>query len=312
MDLFSNITISKERYDYMLRLSRLLAISLTMVLLFTGCLSQGPTAGEAEDTEKSEPLKKLTTREVIAKTQKVTNEAKGLTFKTEGNQKIQLEVAGQTQGIDQKINMDVKMTNNPAAMHFSGTVEGGGQSGKLEAYQVGDEIYQQLDGTWVKGKGADLSQASGGQAEDPSKALEMLMEILSKFKGDKDTPFQMEETEDEYIITLKVTDEQKEIKELMMKQLSGALVPAMKQAGVTINETDIKLNSLEQVYHIDKKTFDQKKVDQSMELELPIQEGGISGLIKVEQSTATTMTGKFEGTIEVPQEVKDQAREISM
>ena len=84
----------------------------------------------------------------------------------------------------------------------------------------------------------------------------------------------------------------------------------MKQAGVTINETDIKLNSLEQVYHIDKKTFDQKKVDQSMELELPIQEGGISGLIKVEQSTATTMTGKFEGTIEVPQEVKDQAREI--
>ena len=57
--------------------SVLLAISLTMVLLFTGCLSQGPTAGEAEDTEKSEPLKKLTTREVIAKTQKVTNEAKG-------------------------------------------------------------------------------------------------------------------------------------------------------------------------------------------------------------------------------------------
>ena len=41
--------------------------------------------------------------------------------------------------MDQKINMDVKMTNNPAAIHFSGTVEGGGQSGKLEAYQVGDE-----------------------------------------------------------------------------------------------------------------------------------------------------------------------------
>ncbi|EGK11696.1 hypothetical protein HMPREF9374_1940 [Desmospora sp. 8437] len=86
----------------------------------------------------------------------------------------------------------------------------------------------------------------------------------------------------------------------------------LKQAGVSIKESDIKLNSLEQVYHIDRKTFEQKKVDQSMELELPIQEGGVSGVIKMEQSTTTTMTGKFNGTIEVPQEVKDQAREISL
>ncbi|MFD1394489.1 hypothetical protein [Kroppenstedtia eburnea] len=75
----------------------------------------------------------------------------------------------------------------------------------------------------------------------------------------------------------------------------------LKQAGVSIKESDIKLNSLEQVYHIDRKTFEQKKVDQSMELELPIQEGGVSGVIKMEQST-TTMTVKFDGTIEVPQE----------
>lgn len=296
----------------MLRLSRLLAISLPIVLLFTGCLSQSPAAEKGEEKEEKEPAKKLTTRQVIAKTQKVTKEAKGLTYKMEGDQKIQLEAEGQTQGIDQKVNIDAKMTNNPAAMQFSGTVEGGGESSKMEAYQVGDEIYQQLDGTWVKGKGADLGKATGGQAEDPSKALEMLEDIFSKFKGDQDSPFQMEETDEEYIITLKVTDEQKEIKDMMMQQLSGALVPAMKQVGVSVKETDIKLNALEQVYHIDRKTYEQKKVDQSMELELPIQESGVAGVIKMEQSTTTTMTGKFNGTIEVPQEVKDQAREISM
>ena len=133
-------------------------------------------------------------------------------------------------------------------------------------------MYQQLDGTWVKGKGAEPEPSIRRSGGGPFQGSGNADEILSKFKGDKDTPFQMEETEDEYIITLKVTDEQKEIKELMMKQLSGALVPAMKQAGVTINETDIKLNSLEQVYHR-QENLSIEESDQSMELELPISRG---------------------------------------
>lgn len=301
----------KERSYPMLRLARLLAIPLTAVLLFTGCQVESPVTDKG-DTEKAEPPKKLTTREVIAKSQQMTDKVEGFTYKVEGDQKISLEAGGQSQGIDQKLDMDAKVSNNPNGIHISGTVVGGGQSNTMEVYQVGDEIYQKLDGVWVKGKGADLNEVAGGQVEDPSKALQKLEEMVAKFKGDQDSPFEMKETDDQYIISLNVTEDQKEMKDLMMKQLAGALVPALKQAGLSINEGDIKLNSLEQVHYINKKTFEQEKTDQTMKLEIPIQEGGESGVIKTEQSTTQTMTGKFDGRIEVPQEVKDNAKEISM
>ncbi|PTX58129.1 hypothetical protein C8P63_1182 [Melghirimyces profundicolus] len=294
-----------------------ISFMLTFVLVMvSGCgLQQKAVEGDSPKEEAAEPKpEKLSMTQVVQKTQKASQKAKGYTVKSGGKQEISMEVEGQSQGITQEFDLKMDITQNPRAVHFSGTIQGGGQSGTVEGYQVGNEIYQTVDGsTWVKGTGADLNQFGGNQGQDPSQALQKLQELLSQIQGNKkDQALQMKETRDQYVITVNVMEDQPEVKELFLKQMTGSMVPTMKQAGVSVNESAIKLNKLKQVYHINKSTFEQEKMEQEMEVEIPVNDGTTSGVIKADQSMTLSLQGEFTGTIEVPQEVKESARNAQM
>src|SRR5699024_4337050 len=128
-----------------------------------------------------------------------------------------------------------------------------------------------------------------------------LEELVSKFQGDKNDMFNMKETEDQYVITLNVDKDLKQVKDLYMKQLKGSAVPALKQAGLPGKEDEVKLNNIKQVVYIDKKSFEQEKVDQKTEIEIPLDDGTTSGMITAKQEMTITLKGEYKGTIEVPQ-----------
>lgn len=289
------------------RLFRYLMIP-AMVLLLAAC--QNSTADSGSPNKEAAEEEKLSVNEVIQKTQEASQQAKGQTLQVEGKQDFNLEAEGQSQGITQSFDMNMELTKDPAAVHLTGTMKSAGETGEMEAYQVGDEFYQSMDGgtTWLKSEGADLNQFGGDQAQNPSKALQKLEELVSKFQGDKNDMFNMKETEDQYVITLNVDKDLKQVKDLYMKQLKGSAVPALKQAGLPVKEDEVKLNTIKQVVYIDKKSFEQEKVDQKTEIEIPLDDGTTSGMITAKQEMTITLKGEYKGTIEVPQEVKDNAQ----
>jgi hypothetical protein len=288
----------------MIRLSRWLSLPLAAAIVLSGCQSLN-----AVNPTKPE---KLTTEQVLQKADEASEKAKGYTYKVNGDQTLTVEADGQSHSVDQTVQMDMELLNHPRSIHYKGQLENSGQTLKLEAYQVGKEIYQTPDGiTWAKTEGLDLDQVAGGQTQNPSKALQKVQELLSKLKSDKNKPLSMKETGKNYLVKLNVTDKtNKQVQDMFLKQLTAALAPGIKQSGLTVDLDQVKLDKLVQTYTIDKKSFEQKKMVQEMELQIPVSDGTSSGTIRVTQTMTLKNTGEFKGTIEVPQHVKDTAQEV--
>ncbi|GGE23975.1 hypothetical protein GCM10011571_27600 [Marinithermofilum abyssi] len=288
----------------MIRLSRWLSLPLAAAIVLSGCQSLN-----AVNPAKPE---KLTTEQVLQKADAASEKAKGYTYKVNGDQTLTVEADGQSHSVDQTVQMDMELLNHPRSIHYKGQLENNGQTLKMEAYQVGKEIYQTPDGiTWAKSEGLDLDQIAGGQTQNPSKALQKVQELLSKLESDKNKPLSMKETGKSYLVKLNVTDKtNKQVQDMFLKQLTAALAPGLKQSGLTVDLDQVKLDKLVQTYTIDKKSFEQKKMVQEMELQIPVSDGTSSGTIRVTQTMTLKNTGEFKGTIEVPQHVKGTAQEV--
>ncbi|SMO77698.1 DUF6612 family protein [Melghirimyces algeriensis] len=283
---------------------------LVIALVLGGCQQSDPQA--KEDTEKSTKAEKLSVTEVIQKNQKALQENKGSSYTTEGTQDFIIEANGSSQKISQTVKMDIKMTNDPASVHTKGAIQGNGQTIDMEMYQVGDEIYQKApNNQWLKSKGANL-QVPKNQMQKPNQTLKQLIDLISGDKNEKFDFLSMKETEDEYLLTLDIGDPQSgKIHQEFMKQFKAEMMPGLKQSGLPVQEDRIKFTKVEQLIHIDKKSFENSKTEQTVILEIPVSQGDQSSTIKVEQAMTMKRNGEFNGTIEVPQEIKDQAKEFT-
>lgn len=282
-----------------------LLVSAMILVLVSGC---GQLNIDAEG------MKKLTPKEVLIKAEHAAENAKGFSYKATGNQTIEIEAGGQTQSVDQTIEAKLEMTNKPQAMHTTTTIHSEGQQITGEMYLVGNEIYQQtVDGSgWIKSKAPDLGSADNSQ--NPNQALQKLEELLGKLQTPEEKKMlKMTETADAYLLEINVNEQTThKIKDVFLEEVKAAMLPQLQQAGVPVDADQIKLHQFTQKITIDKKSFKQTKVVQEIKMDIPINDPSASGVLKASQKTEMNLVGEFNGTITVPEDVKNSAQEVQV
>jgi hypothetical protein len=257
--------------------------------------------------------KKLTPKEVLIKAAHTVQKSKGFSYKLTGNQTLEIASNGQSQSVNQSFEGQIDLTNQPHAMHMTMTLHSQGQKIPVNMYLVGDVLYQQTpDGSgWLKTKGVNLN-AAAGNSQNPNEALQKLEELLAKIQTPEEKKMlNMKETTTAYELEITIDDQTgKSIKDEILKLVKEAMLSQFKQLGIPVDVEQIKLNQFVEKITIGKKTFNQQKMVQHIKIEIPVKDSTVSGALKADLEMVINMTGEFNGTITVPEDVKNNAREV--
>ena len=233
-------------------------------------------------------------------------EGKGASYEVEGTQVIAVDVGGIKQEQEQTFNMKMNYTPKPLGMHITGKIEAAGQSFPVEIYMEKDTLYQKsLDGTWLQSQGVDM-ESLGGQTQEPNAALKQLKQVIAKLKNDKESDtVKMTEKNDAYLLELSINEKTDQaIRDLFQKQMKATMGSQLEQSGMPVDFDKIKVKKFKQVMWIDKESFTQKKVEQEMMMEIPIDQMTMTA----DQKMVMTHTGPYDKKITVPEEVKNSAK----
>lgn len=286
---------------------RLSLYVLLMAIWVVGCSSVSESGTNEEKGKESEKKKDYTLDEVIDKANKQVSEVNGVTYDVKGKQDFTIEIDGKTQEMGMDIDMVMNYTNDPVAMNMKGNLVSNGEKIPMEAYLVDNEMYQTgEDGGWIKTKVDGMQGIQGTQAQQPSESLKQFKTVLDKLSGNKkDGPVKMTEEEDAYLLEMNLTEkDSKELFDEMTKQMKSSIAPQLEGENLPVQLDDIKFSQLNQKIWVDKESFDQKKVDQVMEMEIPIEDMKM----KIKQNMIMELKGEYKDKITVPENVKSKAR----
>jgi hypothetical protein len=282
--------------------------------LFVSAMILVLVAGCGQLNIAAEGMKKLTPKEVLIKAEHAAEKSKGLSYKITGNQALSIEAGGQTKSVDQTIEGNIDLTNQPQAMHMTMTVHSEGQKVDGEMYMVGNELYQKaVDGSgWLKSKAPDLGSSDNSQ--NPNEALQKLEELLGKLQTPEEKKMlKMTETANAYVLEINVDDQTSHaIKDQLMEGVKAAMLPQIQQAGIPIDADQIKLHKYIEKITIDKKNFKQTKLIQQTQIEIPVNDPSVSGTLKMDQKMEMSLTGEFDQAVTVPEDVKNSAQEVQV
>lgn len=250
--------------------------------------------------------KELTVGEVIDQAIDRMAQEKGASYEFRGEQGIEVEATGKKVKRKDTFTMQMDLAHQPFAMHITGEIKSDGKIQPINIYWVKQTLYQQsFDGTWIKSEGVG-KDSLGGQIHKPDDILKQLKRVLENLTADqKEKLITMTETEDVYQLEVLVTEkEEQKIKEIFQGQLKAALGPHLSQLGLPTDMDLMRLKEWKQVIWIEKESFTQKKVEQELQVEVPI-----NGMpMKTEQKMVQTYLGPFKESISVPAEVKNNAK----
>jgi hypothetical protein len=282
--------------------------------LFASAMVLVLAAGCGQLNINAEGMKKLTPKDVLIKAEHAAEKSKGFSYKATGNQTFEIEAGGQTKSVDQTIEGKIDLTNQPQATHMTMTIHSEGQQIDGEMYMVGNELYQKtVDGSgWLKSKAPDLGSTDNSQ--NPNEALQKLEELLGKLQTPEEKKMlKMTETADAYVLEINVDEHTTHaIKDQFMEEVKAAMLPQLQQAGIPVAADQIKLHQYSQKITIDKKSFNQTNVVQEIKMDIPINDPSVSGVLKANQKTEMSLVGEFNGTIAVPEDVKNSAQEVQV
>ncbi|PKU52205.1 MULTISPECIES: DUF6612 family protein [Lysinibacillus] len=207
--------------------------------------------------------------------------------------------------IDSKMDMDIIV--DPLAMHLSGSMSMPDMMSEgEETTDMPIEIYMKKDtglfmkdmttDSWIKLPDENFDEILD-QTAASADAKEQL-EHLKKFIGD----FKFEQTDDEYVLTLEAKGDK--FKELIDSEITKSI----EDMGLEENPMDqLTIEKINYVLHIDKETFDTKKMDMNFDLKMAV-EG--DELIMNTKSVVTYTDFNHLKTIDIPQSIIDNAQTI--
>lgn len=286
------------------RLFPFLAMFMVLSMIFVGC-SQ-PAENKTADADQPKD-KELTITEVMAKADEVVKKQKGASYKMDGKQNMKM----MGMAIDTDFSFDVKMTNEPQAMHLKGNMTAMGEKVPMEMYFADNMMYQNMEGTWMK-MNAPAEMMGQMAKEDPSDTLKKLDGLLKKLGVEKDPKgVTMKKENGVYVVAIDSTtiEGSQELFGDMLKDMEkemNAQAGDLKSAGVNIDFGKMKIDHVKQVIHIDEKTFEMKYVDQDIKMTIPMDKESFV----IEQTMKATVDGTFDGKIEVPEDVKKKATSL--
>ncbi|HBT73457.1 MAG TPA: hypothetical protein DEB37_14770 [Lysinibacillus sp.] len=207
--------------------------------------------------------------------------------------------------IDSKMDMDIIV--DPLAMHLSGSMSMPDMMSEgEETTDMPIEMYMKKDtglfmkdmttDSWIKLPDENFDEILD-QTAASADAKEQL-EHLKKFIGD----FKFEQTDDEYVLTLEAKGDK--FKELIDSEITKSI----EDMGLEENPMDqLTIEKINYILHIDKETFDTKKMDMNFDLKMAV-EG--DELIMNTKSVVTYTDFNHLKTIDIPQSIIDNAQTI--
>lgn len=257
----------------------------------------------AEPTPETDKVTELTLEEVYNKSIERQQELTSVSADLKVDQDMTLNVNGESIEVSAKSDMKMDMVNDPLSMYLNGTTTMQGPESanvNMEMYMTEDGLFmhESVTNQWMKMPSEQFDAIMGqsaGQA-DPEEQLEALKGFINDFK--------FEQTDKEYKLTMDAAGEQ--FKQYMLEQMqqnNNMALPEDQQ--VLENMTFDKINY---VITIDKETFD--ILNMYMVADLNIEIDGQSMSMKMDTKI---VYNNFNGvqSIEVPQEVIDQAVEVN-
>ncbi|MCG1020397.1 DUF6612 family protein [Sutcliffiella horikoshii] len=256
---------------------------------------------EVDATEETEEVETLTAEDVLQKSTEAMAELSSYSMEMVSDQEISM--AGEDT-IKMVTTTTTDMSLNPMAMYQVTSIEdadGMMESMDNESYfsEAGFFVYDSMAGQWFKMPEeftAELNAMSEMQT-NPAEQLEML-----KAYSDDMT---MTEEDGHYVLNFEGSGEQFNEMAGMIGGMMGDDMGGMMEEMLSM----MTVNQLSYIVHVDKETFYQTKVLVNMDMEMDIEGEKVSSI----QSVDSTLSNFDEvGEITVPQDVIDNAQEITM
>lgn len=267
------------------------------------------TAEKADNVKKNQESEELTAEEIIKKSSEVMNEWPGMDINITGKTKIDATQGDDKQSMTQNMDMQTKVKNDPLAMEITGKVSVAGQEMPMNSYYKDKTLYQEAPGQgWMAIKGMDLeSLQQNSQAQDPSKQMQQFADLVKDLK-DKDKYVKKSEEDGMYIITLDLNKEALAmVKEQAQEIMSESMGEQMQQMGGDMLD-QMEYKRMHIVFNIDKDTFEQKKMNQQITISMDQEDAQMT----IDADITLDSIKKFDGDIEIPDDVKKDAQEVSM
>ncbi|QKY68387.1 DUF6612 family protein [Lentibacillus sp. CBA3610] len=298
----------------------ILLVMFSIMLVAAGCgqsdsesSGSGDSNESAEATEETEQEEeKLAPEDVIINSSEAMQDWPGMEYSSNTQQNMTVTQGDQEESFDQEMTMDARMTLDPMTMEMSGETTMQDMQMPLETYYVDDVMYSQTQGQWIGIEGMNLDQfTEQSQGQNPAQQMEQMMAIFEELPESEDDSdyISMTEENNEYVVELNLNEEASaEIMDIAMEQLEGTMGQQLQQMGAENALQDMQIKNMNQTYYVDKESFEQSKIEQQMEIEMPIEDVTMS----IDMDMTTEIAGKVEEEITVPDDVKNNAQVISL
>ncbi|WP_317987042.1 DUF6612 family protein [Sutcliffiella rhizosphaerae] len=298
---------------------KLLLVTLLAMMMLAACgndsntvdgnentSSEGNTSNnQVEDvdnqTGESDVTDSLSAEEVLEKS---TEAMTGLSsYSMEMTTEQEISMAGED-SINMSSTVKSDISQNPLAMYQVTSVQDAdGMMGSMdtETYFTSDGffVFEPLEQKWVKlpQEFADEMNALSDMQSNPAVQLEML-----KAYSDNMT---LSEEGNSYVLTFEGSGEQFNEMIGMVSGMMGEDMSGMMEEMLSM----MTVNELNYVIHVDKETFFQTKMTVYMDMEMDMEGDTIASIQEVD---ATLYNFDEVGEITIPQEVLDNAEELSL
>lgn len=256
---------------------------------------------EVDATEETEEAETLTAEEVLQKSTEAMAELSSYSMEMVSDQEISM--AGEdTIKMVTKTTTDMSM--NPMAMYQVTSIEdadGMMESMDNESYfsEAGFFVYDSMAGQWFK-MPEEFTTELNAMSEMQTNPAEQL-EMLKAYSDD----MTMTEEDGHYVLNFEGSGKQFNEMAGMIGGIMGDDMGGMMEEMLSM----MTVNQLSYIVHVDKETFYQTKVLVNMDMEMDIEGEKVSSI----QSVDSTLSNFDEvGEITVPQDVIDNAQEITM
>lgn len=297
------------------RMKKLLVTALVFVMftVLTACSGE-EASGEksSEDAKSEEQDKELKPKEVIAKSSEKMNDWAGIHYVIDGKQVINASKGEQTKNINQDISIESKMTMDPVTLHMTGNIKMQGQQVPIESYYAEGKMYSKTPpNTWMAIEGMNLDKVmKQSQGQNPSKAMDNFSEILDELSADGNNKeyIKMEEKDNTYIIEMDLDEEALSKVMDIVKEQSKGTIQQLEKMGIPNVMENMKVSSMKQIIYIDKESFEQKKVDQKITMEMSLSDVSMT----IDSDMTIDIKGKVDEKITVPMEIKNSAQVVDL
>jgi hypothetical protein len=252
---------------------------LFAVTLFVGCTQQAePT------TEEQNEGQALTAVQVLQKSAETMNKEKGFLADSHQEQKVHMGKVEQSTTTE----MEIKVVNNPAAMHIVGESKQGETKTPVEMVVVDGQTYMKVGDKWIEG-----GKAKEENTDHPTARLEKTKQALAGLKENKEV--KMTKEGNFYLVEItKEAVENEQFKPLLVKEVKAAL-ESQDQKKWQVDK--MKFDKYSQKIWIDDKTF--KYAKQWVEYSLTIPSENKESL-QIDLKLTLNIKGPFTGKIEKP------------